>query len=68
MPSNASSPSASYLRLRSPWHSPDALVFSHPTVEPISISLEEPKGNLRLVSVWSDHRKALPESEAVSSG
>ncbi|MDT9110904.1 MOSC N-terminal beta barrel domain-containing protein, partial [Escherichia coli] len=44
----------------------DALVLSHPTVEPISISLEEPKGNLRLVSVWSDHCKVLPESEVVS--
>jgi len=43
-----------------------ALVLSHPSVEPISISLAEPGGNLRLVSVWNDHCKALPESEAVS--
>ena len=45
---------------------PDSLVLSHPAVEPISISLEEPQGNLRLVSVWGDHCKALPESEVVS--
>ncbi|WP_404345089.1 MOSC domain-containing protein [Vreelandella venusta] len=44
----------------------DSLVLSHPTVEPIAISLEEPAGNLRLVSVWDDHCKALPEGEAVS--
>lgn len=44
----------------------DSLVFSHPAVEPLAISLEEPEGNLRLVSVWNDHCKALPESDAVS--
>ncbi|MGS2742932.1 MOSC domain-containing protein [Halomonas sp. LS-001] len=43
-----------------------ALVLSHPSVDPISISLEEPQGNLRLVKVWDDHCKALPESEEVS--
>ncbi|WP_404377083.1 MOSC domain-containing protein [Vreelandella aquamarina] len=45
----------------------DSLVLSHPAVAPISISLEEPQGNLRLVSVWDDHCKALAESEAVSA-
>ncbi|XQU09475.1 MOSC N-terminal beta barrel domain-containing protein [Halomonas sp. LY9] len=44
----------------------DSLVLSHSAVEPLSLSLEEPQGNLRLVSVWDDHCKALPESEAVS--
>lgn len=44
----------------------DSLVLSHPAVEPLAISLEEPAGNLRLVSVWDDHCKALPESDAVS--
>ncbi|RUR53247.1 MOSC domain-containing protein [Vreelandella populi] len=44
----------------------DALVFSHPSVAPISIPLEEPQGNLRIVQVWEDHCKAWPESEAVS--
>ena len=43
-----------------------ALVLSHPGVDPISISLEEPRGNLRVVKVWDDHCKALPESEDVS--
>lgn len=43
-----------------------ALVLSHPNVDPLSISLEAPKGNLRLVKVWDDHCKALPESEDVS--
>lgn len=44
----------------------DALVLSHPSVDPIAISLEEPKGNLRIVKVWDDHCKALPEREEVS--
>lgn len=44
----------------------DALVLSHPDVAPISIPLEEPQGNLRIVQVWDDHCKAWPESEAVS--
>lgn len=43
-----------------------ALVLSHPSVDPISIPLEEPSGNLRIVKVWSDYCKAWPESEAVS--
>ncbi|MCC5901001.1 MAG: MOSC N-terminal beta barrel domain-containing protein [Halomonas sp.] len=43
-----------------------ALVLSHPNVDPIAIPLEEPQGNLRLVKVWADHCKALPESEEVS--
>lgn len=43
-----------------------ALVLSHPNVDPLSIPLEDPKGNLRLVKVWNDHCKALPESEDVS--
>lgn len=42
------------------------LVLSHPKVEPLSVPLTEPEGNLRLVSVWNDHCKALPESEDVS--
>lgn len=42
------------------------LVLAHPNVEPLSISLAEPEGNLRLVSVWDDHCKALPESADVS--
>ena len=42
------------------------LVLSHPNVAPLKISLTEPEGNLRLVSVWSDHCKALPEGEDVS--
>lgn len=42
------------------------LVLSHPDVEPLRVSLAEPKGNLRLVSVWNDHCKALPESEEVT--
>lgn len=42
------------------------LVLSHPNVEPLSVPLAEPKGNLRLVSVWNDHCKALPESDDVS--
>lgn len=45
---------------------PEALVLSHPSVDSIAISLEEPKGNLRLVKVWKDHCKALPEGEEVS--
>ena len=43
-----------------------ALVLSHSKVDPIEISLAEPQGNLRLVEVWDDHCKALPESEDVS--
>ncbi|MGE6605231.1 MOSC domain-containing protein [Halomonas sp. NPDC076908] len=42
------------------------LVLSHPNVSPLNVPLTEPKGNLRLVSVWNDHCKALPESEEVS--
>ena len=42
------------------------LVLSHPNVEPLSVPLAEPEGNLRLVSVWNDHCKALPESDDVS--
>ncbi len=42
------------------------LVLSHPRVEPMKVPLAEPEGNLRLVSVWNDHCKALPESEDVS--
>lgn len=45
---------------------PDALVLSHPNVAPIAISLAEPKGNLRVVKVWDDHCKALPEGDEVS--
>lgn len=45
----------------------DHLVLSHPDVEPLSVPLAEPEGNLRLVSVWNDHCKARPESEDVSS-
>lgn len=43
-----------------------ALVLSHPNVDPIAIPLEDPQGNLRLVKVWNDHCKAVPESEDVS--
>ncbi|CEP37132.1 Putative uncharacterized protein [Halomonas sp. R57-5] len=42
------------------------LVLSHPNVEPLNVPLTQPEGNLRLVSVWNDHCKALPESEEVS--
>lgn len=42
------------------------LVLSHPNVEPFSVPLAAPEGNLRLVSVWNDHCKALPESNDVS--
>ena len=42
------------------------LVLSHPGVESLHIPLAQPEGNLRLVSVWDDHCKALPESESVS--
>lgn len=42
------------------------LMLSHPNVSPLNIPLTEPAGNLRLVSVWNDHCKALPESEEVS--
>lgn len=42
------------------------LILSHPNVEPLSVPLAEPAGNLRLVNVWNDHCKALPESEDVS--
>ena len=44
----------------------ESLVLSHPDVEPLSIPLAEPQGNLRLVSVWDDHCKALPEGENVT--
>lgn len=46
--------------------SDDALVLSHPNVEPLALPLEEPSGNLRIVTVWDDHCKAWPESEEVS--
>jgi uncharacterized protein YcbX len=42
------------------------LVLLHPDVEPLRVALAEPKGNLRLVSVWNDHCKALPEGEDVT--
>lgn len=42
------------------------LILSHPEAVPLNIPLAEPEGNLRLVSVWNDHCKALPESEDVS--
>lgn len=42
------------------------LVLSHPNVEPFSVPLAAPQGNLRLVSVWNDHCKALPESDDVA--
>lgn len=42
------------------------LVLSHPNVEALNVPLAEPEGNLRLVNVWNDHCKALPESEEVS--
>ncbi|TVP49044.1 MAG: MOSC domain-containing protein [Halomonas sp.] len=42
------------------------LLLSHANVEPLAIPLTEPEGNLRLVNVWKDHCKALPESEEVS--
>ncbi|QNI03627.1 MOSC N-terminal beta barrel domain-containing protein [Halomonas sp. SH5A2] len=42
------------------------LVLSHPDVEPLSVPLAEPEGNLRLVSVWDDHCKALPEGPEVT--
>lgn len=44
----------------------EALVLSHPSVGPIAISLSDPKGSLRLVKVWEDHCKALPEGDEVS--
>jgi uncharacterized protein YcbX len=44
----------------------DHLVLSHPDVEPLSVPLAEPEGNLRLVSVWDDHCKALPEGPEVT--
>ena len=44
----------------------DALRLSHPNVAPITISLDALQGTLRLVTVWNDHCKALPESEDVS--
>ena len=43
-----------------------ALVLSHPNGDPIAIPLADPQGNLRLVKVWNDHCKAMPESEDVS--
>ncbi|HSP31019.1 MAG TPA: MOSC N-terminal beta barrel domain-containing protein [Halomonas sp.] len=42
------------------------LVLSHSGVEPLRLPLAEPEGKLRLVNVWNDHCKALPESEEVS--
>ncbi|MEA2118086.1 MOSC domain-containing protein [Halovibrio sp. HP20-50] len=42
------------------------LVLSHPDVASLNVPLAEPEGNLRLVKVWNDHCKALPESEEVS--
>ncbi|MBT2785363.1 MULTISPECIES: MOSC N-terminal beta barrel domain-containing protein [unclassified Halomonas] len=42
------------------------LVLSHSNVAPLNVPLAEPEGNLRLVSVWNDQCKALPESEEVS--
>ncbi|MCW4148663.1 MOSC N-terminal beta barrel domain-containing protein [Halomonas janggokensis] len=42
------------------------LVLSHPDVEPLSVPLAEPEGKLRLVSVWNDHCKALPEGPEVT--
>ncbi|GEN28338.1 MOSC domain-containing protein [Halovibrio variabilis] len=42
------------------------LVLSHPNIESLNVPLAEPEGNLRLVNVWNDHCKALPESEEVS--
>jgi len=42
------------------------LVLLHPDVEPLRVALAEPKGNLRLVRVWNDHCKALPEGEDVT--
>lgn len=42
------------------------LVLSHPNVTPLKVPLAEPEGNLRLVNVWKDHCKALPESDEVS--
>ncbi len=44
----------------------DALVLSHPDTAPISVPLQEPEGNLRIVQVWNDHCKAWPESDAVT--
>ncbi|KPQ26719.1 MULTISPECIES: MOSC domain-containing protein [unclassified Halomonas] len=44
----------------------NALVLSHPAMEPLAVPLEEPEGNIRLVSVWDDHCKALPEGPEVS--
>lgn len=42
------------------------LVLSHPDIEPLIVPLAEPEGNLRLVSVWDDHCKALPEGPEVT--
>ncbi|MCA1773225.1 MAG: MOSC N-terminal beta barrel domain-containing protein [Halomonas sp.] len=42
------------------------LVLSHPDVEPLRVPLAEPEGNLRIVSVWDDHCKALPEGPEVT--
>ena len=43
-----------------------SLVLSHPSMAPIAISLDEPQGNLRHVTVWNDHCKAHQEGEEVS--
>ncbi|WP_367399199.1 MOSC domain-containing protein [Halomonas sp. 707D4] len=43
-----------------------ALVLSHPRAGSIDIPLEAPEGKIRLVTVWSDHCKALAERQAVS--
>ncbi|MFB9867148.1 MOSC domain-containing protein [Vreelandella sulfidaeris] len=42
------------------------LVLSHPSVESLHIPLAEPAGNLRIVRVWNDDCKALPESGEVT--
>ncbi|WP_447895434.1 MOSC domain-containing protein [Vreelandella sp. GE22] len=43
-----------------------ALVLSHPEAGSIEISLERPQSPLRVVTVWGDACKALPESEDVT--
>lgn len=43
----------------------EALVLSHPNVAPCYVPLAPPTGNLRVVRVWSDDCKALPESNDV---
>ncbi|MDR5897952.1 MOSC N-terminal beta barrel domain-containing protein [Halomonas vilamensis] len=44
----------------------EALVLSHPNVAPCYVPLALPTGNLRVVKVWNDDCKALPESDDVS--